>query len=263
MVNADGRFPTRRTVIRQVASGLLAGVSAGLPLFAASDFWNRKPAANWSPGEIEKLMTKSPWARQVSIGASPDRPGGAVPDPVLEGIPGMAGGSVAGPPGPGSMPSYPQVSPEEAHRGARRAGIATIRWESAQPMLDATKETFPKEFAGHYVIAVAGLPVEWGLAPERGRHHAAQATDETVRLSDLIDRLKAGATLEAKGREPEGAGVVKRSPSDEAWLFGFSKDLLPLSSADRDVDFNLAAGPMVIRARFSPKEMIYKGQVAL
>jgi hypothetical protein len=78
-----------------------------------------------------------------------------------------------------------------------------------------------------------------------------------------VERLKAGAMLQAKDKDPEGAGVARRAPSDEAWLFGFSKELLALSAADRDVEFSLHSGPMIVKAKFEPREMMYRGQLAL
>jgi len=35
----------------------------------------------------------------------------------------------------------------------------TVRWESAQPVLDALKTPLPDAFANHYVIAVIGFPL--------------------------------------------------------------------------------------------------------
>src|SRR5947209_7229477 len=36
---------------------------------------------------------------------------------------------------------------------------ATIRWESAKPILEALKTPLPEAFADHYVISVSGLPL--------------------------------------------------------------------------------------------------------
>ena len=154
---------------------------------------------------------------------------------------------------------------ERRDRGARTATAVTIRWESAQPILEATKEKLPAEFNGHYVLAVSGLPLEWGLdRPGRGNRSAGNrsAEDASVRLSDLVERLQAGATLGAKGKDPEGANV-RRAPLDEGWLFGFSRELLPLSRADKDIEFSLNSGPMLVKAKFEPAEMMYRGQLAL
>jgi hypothetical protein len=248
---------TRRTAFRFLL-GAASTLLPGSAVSAASDFWNRKQASEWTPDEIKRLMSKSPWAKEVNAGAQPDRRGltGAPPSPDVAG--GGAGRGMGEPDGYGG--GYNIGSGREP-RGARPATAVTIRWESAQPILDATNEKLPAEFKGHYVLAVAGLPLEWGLdRPGRGKR---SAEDASVRLSDLVERLQAGASLGAKGKDPEGAGIVRRAPSDEGWLFGFSRELLPLTRADKDIEFSLNSGPMVVKAKFEPAEMTYRGQLAL
>ena len=247
---------SRRTVFRFLfgaASALVPGSAA----FAASDFWNRKQASEWTEEEVHRLMSKSPWAKEVNAGAQPDRNAltGAAPGPDVAG-----GGPGRGMGGPGGGYNI-DYGRERRERGARPATAVTIRWESARPILEATKEKLPADFSGHYVLAVAGLPLEWGL--DRSGRGNRGAEDPSVRLSDLVERLQAGATLGARGKDPEGAGIVRRAPSDEAWLFGFSRELLPLTRADKNIEFSLNSGPMEVKAKFEPAEMMYRGQLAL
>ena len=59
---------TRRGLL-MLAGG--AGVQSRLRLYAgSSDFWNKKEPAEWSADEIDKLVTKSPWARQVTASSA-------------------------------------------------------------------------------------------------------------------------------------------------------------------------------------------------
>ena len=46
-------------------------------------------------------------------------------------------------------------------------------------------------------------------------------------------------------------------------LCAFSKELLPLTSTDKDVLFALDTEQFSIKARFDLKEMIYRGKLAL
>src|ERR1017187_5849973 len=63
------------------------GSAAGARAYAfGSDFWNKKDASGWSSAEAHQLMTKSPWAKQVTAYA----PGGG------GGSRGGAGGGIAG-----------------------------------------------------------------------------------------------------------------------------------------------------------------------
>lgn len=240
---------------RDVIGLALGGIA--LRAFAGSDFWKQKNASQWTSDEVHRLMTKSPWAQQVNAGMqAPAGPDEAMPDNGA-GMGGPGGRGMGGP-GGSNTTGYPIGG---SSHGARPATTVTIRWESAQPILDATKETLPHALDGHYVIAVDGLPVDWGKW-QHGRNRTGRA-DPTVRVSDIVEMLTAGATLEARGRDPVGAGVVRRSPTDEGWLFGFSKDLLPLSASDKDILFTLKAGPMAVKAKFEPKSMIYNGAFAI
>src|ERR1017187_525632 len=82
---------------------LMGGLAVWRPLNAtSSEFWNKKAPGDWSPEEIDKLITKSPWAREASAqGAAPGRsgspngsPGGS---PNGTGYPGGSPGGMGGP----------------------------------------------------------------------------------------------------------------------------------------------------------------------
>src|SRR5260370_14151471 len=58
---------TRRNLL------ILAGAGfTGIRLHAASgDFWNKKPPSQWTTQEIDQLITKSPWAKEVKAQYAP------------------------------------------------------------------------------------------------------------------------------------------------------------------------------------------------
>jgi len=113
-----------------------------------------------------------------------------------------------------------------------------VVWESAQPLRDALKYRFPADFADRYVIGVHDLP-------------AAK------------DRENVMATLQARGQSPVDAGVVLERQGGSVLLFGFSKELLPLTASDKDVLFTLNTDRFSVRTKFDPKEMLYRGMLAL
>jgi hypothetical protein len=110
----------------------------------------------------------------------------------------------------------------------------TVVWESAQPLLDALKKAFPADFANHYVIGVNDLPTAAGSMSARLQAHGK----DSVEAGDLLAKR----------------GVV---------LFAFSKELLPLSMADKEVLFTLEANQYSIKTRFELKEMMYRGKLAV
>ena len=196
-------------------------------VFAATEFWNAKDPSTWTDDEIVILTSKSPWVKE------------AVPN--IKSADDPTGGSVLGDSSGGRM-------------GRRRAPLTVIvRWESAQPILDALKATIPAEFADHYVVSVTNLP----LAPVRRPGRGGETTPD-----DSLDRIQNGTTLEVKGKDPAEAGIARRSHIGSI-LFGFSKDQLVLTPADREIVFALNTQMLSLKVKFDAKEMIYHGKLAV
>jgi len=220
-------MPSRRAFLtRALASGLT--LAPATRLFAANDFWNTKDPSTWTEDEIVQITSKSPWARAA--------------------VPGLKG--AADPTG---------ISDGQAAQGGRGAGArrmsgpqyVTIRWESAQPIRDALRAPLAAEFDGHYVISMTNLPL-----PPRGRGADASEND------DFLDRIQNGTTLQVKGRDPDEAGIARRTRIGSI-LFGFSKDYLPLTPADREIIFKFDSDRLVLQTKFDAKEMMYHGKLAV
>ncbi len=215
---------------RRSIISLLSGAGLFLTsgrLSAAAHFWETRPAPQWTTEELEELITNSPWAKQVNAQYR-----AAMDDVRVQ---------------PGREPTQ--------GRGEARAGecglvpcsnimpgrVAVI-WESAQPIREGLHPAIPAEMNGRYVISVRGL-----------------AGDYTP------DRLASASDLSAKGKPPVQAGIVRQR--NNTWLFGFSKDLIPLDATDKEVQFTIHTGASLtgtlVRATFNPKDMIYRGAPAL
>jgi hypothetical protein len=111
-------------------AGAAARIGASEPV-AQVDFWNSKPAEEWSTADIYRLANRSPWANPVQSWTriQPYRGGGSA-----------AGGN--------PWPPSPEWGPK-----------GVITWESARPIRDALKTPLPFMFANHYVIGVDGIPL--------------------------------------------------------------------------------------------------------
>ncbi len=220
----------------------LIGRSLGVALCLSSkawgggEFWNKKEAAAWTTDQILELTTNSPWAREIRVnlkakgGATGEDGVSAVRDPTTGEFRGGSGSS--------------------GQKGEKPASVV-VTWESALPLFDAMKYRLPADFIGHYVIGVKDLPILVDAGPQR------QSAEQ------LVDWLKNSATLRAKSREPVQAGVVATSRGGSIVLFGFSKELLPLSEKDKEVVFALNTNQLAFKAKFEPKEMMYQGKLAL
>lgn len=215
---------TRRNAVGMAIAGL---VCAPRRSAAAGHFWDSRPASQWTPEEIAELTGNSPWAKQVLAQYR-----AAMDDlqPQSDHKPTQGRGEATV--GECGLVPCSDVMP----------GKVTVIWESAQPIREAIHPVIPPEFNGRYVISIRGLEV----AP-------------------TPERLKAGAELSAKGKPPIQPGMVRQRNS--TWLFGFSKDLMPLEAADRDVQFTVRIGAnftaTLLHATFNPREMMYRGMLAL
>jgi hypothetical protein len=235
---------------------------------AASEFWNRKKASEWSNEEIAKLTSRSPWAREVNADFELDS------DYTTNGAEGPTAGpgGVLHAPGTGSgAPAQFELGRDRNNspRGTRRRQPVIVRWESAQPVIDAAGVPLSADFEGRYVLSVSGLPIGVMEHPRRGADALPLNADPrentpAARQRRMVEQLQSSATLEAKGREPEQPGLVRPVPrTPGTYLFGFSKELLPLTASDREIVFTLRTAIISVRAKFDPKEMVYRGQLAV
>ncbi|MCU1274570.1 MAG: hypothetical protein JWO48_2001 [Bryobacterales bacterium] len=264
--NWNAFAPTRRRVLAIVAGA----ITGSIRLYAfSSDFWNKKDPSQWSSTEIEQLTSKSPWAKEVSAESSSEqRDDGDMSGPRSRG--GGGGGGGMGAPRIGGM-GIPGMGGGGMGRGRGRGGRqaaqsfkATIRWESAKPILEALKTPLPEAFADHYVISVSGLPMNSGRRGTTRDQEDQNAPSSSQPADDMLDHLKAVTFLEPKGREGAQPGIAQRQPSfaGGSVLFGFSKEILALKPDDKEVTFSTRVGSSNIKTKFNLKDMVYHGELA-
>ncbi len=174
-----------------------------------------------------QLATKSPWARSARVLPKPHRDRGGLDSSV----PDLSGGNGEGRGGSRRLGEVPVVPVEEV----------TVIWASGQPIIDALKTRLPADFADHYVIGINDLPKAQG-----GRR---------------VDQDAMIATLQVRGGKTIDAGSVL--PGKDTTLFAFSKELFPLSAADKEVLFSLETSEYTIKTYFNLREMNYRGKLAL
>jgi hypothetical protein len=237
---------TRRSMI-ELAGAAFASWS-GPRLFAASDFWNTKDPGAWTPDEIAKLLHKSPWAKEIvgertTTQKNPST--GSASDPTF-GSPyprtssrsrnnpmGLPGGNSRNPKPPSSNKTT------TTYKG-------TVVWESAKIIRDAAKTPLPEGFENEYVLSITGVP----LAKNSSRNG--------------LDAVRQVTFLTLKSKDPLEAAAVQQNQGNGAiYYIGFSREALPLSKEDKEVVFTTAMGKVHFTAKFSPKEMLYRGELAL
>jgi hypothetical protein len=216
---------TRRNLLRSGA--FLTSTLLSSIVAAAGHFWDTTPASRWTADEIAELASKSPWAKpaMAQYRQSMDD---LAPQPDSEPQQGRGEAKL----GTCGLVPCGQIMP----------GEVTVIWESAQPIREALHPVIPPQFNGRYVISIRGLEG-----------------------TQVLDKLEAGAELSAKGKPPVQAGVVAQR--NNSYLFGFSRELMPITANDKEVLFIVRTGPdlkgTLVRATFNPKEMFYRGTLAL
>jgi hypothetical protein len=248
--------------------------AASLPLFAKKPFWLEKPADQWSPEEVDELMTKSPWAHSVTAQFSgalqTGMPGGSgrmgrgggmgrgMPGGGIGGGGEMSGGGAIGGPGGGGLGGpggggMPGAMPEIK---------VLIRWESAEPLRLARGGRWPSQYDQMYVLSVSGLPMGQGRGP--GRREGAEANPEGMRQR-MMSQLREFTELRRKGREPAGPETIdaREGNGGRLLLFAFPHGAEPIALEEKEVEFRTRMGPLDVRAKFKLKDMLYRGRLAL
>jgi hypothetical protein len=249
---------TRRGLLL-LASG--TGASSWFRLYAGeSEFWNKKDPSQWSSEEIEKLKTRSPWAKPVSVSL---RQSGSGTNGGGTAYPGGGGGYPGGGMGGGGM-----------GRGRRGGGMGgppavqyhgVVRWVSAKPVQEALKSPVPEGLVNAYVISVSGIPIMTG-----DRQHTDDSDSDSTGAkgpsADVLDRIKNLTYLEPKGKAPAQPGTVQSGSAgfeSNVLLFGFSHDVLQLTAEDKEVGFTTQLGKLEVKTKFNLKEMTYRKELAL
>ena len=159
---------------------------------------------------------------------------------------GAGGGAGGGEGGGGGMPARPQVH-------------AIVRWESAQPMFDASKKQPAKEAADYYIVSVSGLPMGQGRGRAQGKEE--EGTAPADRRKAMVQRMKEETSLMRKGKDPIHADRVEMVQG--LIVFLFPRDKQPITDADKEVTFQTRLGAIDVKTKFPLKDMMYQGKLAL
>jgi len=260
---------SRREII-QLASGAGLGLLAEQYSFAASDFWNKKKAAEWTDDEKNEIRTKSPWAKKLdaasSGGGRPRGGGGDGSSGGDGGDSGGGGGSRGGGGGGGGRRGGGGGGGGLAPAGNFSNGVPlSVVWESAKPIQEAHPLNLPPALGNRYVIAVTGISEQMLVAAVRGARGRGPTPEggPPAAPADQTAPLKAGVTLSVKGKDPVHPDVVLATNRNATLLFGFPKDALPLTAADKEVEFALKLSNLSGKTKFNLKDMTYNNELAV
>jgi hypothetical protein len=242
----------RRIVFLCLAGLLVAGAAL------SEDFWVKKEYMQWTDEELKKLMTNSPWAKDVTISAPPAAVGGGVPQRAA----GQANGTDVESTGGGGGRGRGRGGGAANNDGGGPADVLitlNLSWRSALPMRKATVRSRLGEAAAvppeaqqlitkdqeDYVIVVTGMPTRMA---------------RTVQNPELLKQssLKIGKKAPIA---PKGFDFQARTQSVDI-IFVFPKTA-PIVADDKEVEVVLKLGQVEVKKKFNLKDMIYDGKLEL
>jgi hypothetical protein len=220
----------------------------------AGDVWS-KEYTQWSAGEVNRLLTDSPWVRQVNAlfsTAPREVDDSVVPPPSastanMGGTRGVTSGGWDGGVGRNIDDSPPKLP-------------VTIRWDSALPVREALLRSRLRDHlspprdsnenlnqpAKDYIVTVIGL-----LTNDQSRDR------ERVRKE-----LMAAAKLVRAGKPAIRPENIELDAAAGAIQVFFPRTE-PISLNDKEVTFQLQFGSMRIEKKFRLKPMTYRGKLEL
>jgi len=235
---------TRRLLIRRALSSAAAALVIPIRGAAKGEFWNEKPPDAWSASEIEKLLSRSPWAKEADVDLNFD---------------GFQGGPSGGGP-PGGFPGGDAPGGGFPGGGPMGGGQfkPVIRWESAKAIQDARKKGAPADFGKYYVLSLSGTPMNGAATPPFGDDDADARRPSREQMQA---NLRQSTQLQIKGKSPLKPERIE--PSETGIMFLFLRDDHPIKRDDKEVTFQTKLGPLQLKARFALKDMLYRDQLEL
>ena len=228
----------------------------------AADFWQSKPYTEWSDKEVQKILSNSPWSKEVVVSLGSAGGGGSGKGSRKGG--GGGGGGDTGFDGP----AMGSGGGNAGGRGIQEVGGGTpgggtpgmtllVSWRTALPLRQAiAKQKFGAE-AGtspdakkvieepqkYYVIVVSGLPARMG----RGGPETKEA-------------LMKNTSLNIKSKEPIVPEDLQSSGPTVVFLF---PKTVAIDMDDKEVEFSTKLGQQIVKTKFRLKDMVFNGKLDL
>jgi hypothetical protein len=242
---------------------------------AAAKSWEQPAFPNWSPEFLDRMLTDSPWARQIIVPfvftpqqtpADPLRtdfqigyPGGGIGLPRIPGVgwPGSGTGR-----GGTQVPGGRGQTPTGTARGVRTEMYLTVRWSSALPIRQALAlQLYGREgLEDPRAVDLISKPERDYVVDVAGFRPAMVPQGAAAFEKELMKSAK----LTAKGRRllaPTSVQVPEHGMHLTATLrFPRWENL---SQEDGEVRFYAEAGAAKIDCPFKLKPMVYRGRLEL
>ena len=233
-------------VTRTFASAAVLAIATVATVQAAQPFWEKTPFTEWTEAEAKKVLSSSPWVRQVQIllPATDAAPAGADPT--------------------GTDPRPGAGAPSGSGAPRHQRASLTVMWVAA-PIREAHIRL--DQLKGHMRDEKYWRPAV------RGNPEIIQLTVSGAALPQLLSadepRLRSATYLKTKlGKRVPTRDVVfskdyPRIP-EVTLVFAAQSDGVPsITPEDEEATLVMPLGAYTITARFKLRDMIVRGQLML
>src|ERR1017187_3291255 len=265
----------RRPFLQLSLAGSLCAVA-----LLASDFWKTKDYTQWSSEEVTKVLTDSPWAKEITVssgqqGQQRRSSGGRRGGMGGGGYPGGGGGYPGGGGGnPGGGGGYPGGGGGGQGGGGIHEQVV-LRWDSALPIQhallrqghhpassddtskDASKDAPVDINQKYYVVSILGLSM-----PSR-KDDSDSGDNDRRSADDLSSRFLDATTLVPKSKiaiQAEDVQFEGRNGSI-AMRFLFPRTF-PITD-EKEIVFQFQSQGVKFDHKFKLTDMQYQGKLAI
>lgn len=235
-------------------------------------FWDTKDPAAWTPAEKDIILYQSPWAQSGVVRMEVESKLRAATARQVTGGRGRLGDSVQtpNPQRPGEPPYIPLgTRPLPNTKAGDPVEFPVLaRWETAAPVRQAGGPPLPQDLGGgqFYVIRLRGLPLMPPPKPDPRKRKPSDPPPPNPN-EGLLLAIKAGSRLERINNKPAiqcsnlftGTGDTQ----NEVLLFFPHPQEDPITVAERFLTLESWFDPFHLSVKFTLKEMLFKGQLAL
>lgn len=244
--------------------------AAGAVALGGASFWQNKPVSEWDQKEIHTILTRSPWAKEITVSpggsiggqSTPDAGGGRRGRGGQNG--GLAGNGVEGASVGMGRPDTGMGGGGGRGGGAGADGMDTpraapsfkfiVRWmalpvqEAMRRLNGAAKAAGQDTPPPEYLLTVTGIPAQ--LVMTDGER--------------LKQRLKEATSLRRKDQDSISPDKIEFIGNEQAVVAVFHFPRQPAITADdKQVEFVSTLGRLELRAKFNLKDMTYNGKLEL
>jgi hypothetical protein len=227
---------------------------------ARKEFWESKAPAEWSGEEKRSLLAESPWARPGTVRFEVGR---KAPTGPYEGV-ARPGANVPGArpnERPGAVTSVPigEAPPPVPRDISQSVEFSVLaRWESARPVRLAGGVELPEGTDRFYVIGLRGMPL---LPPPKAKDGESVPDPN----QGMIEEIRQSSRIERRSKPAIACSHLLTGSGNSATelLLLFARTPLPITLEEKSVTLESRFGPFHMSIKFTLKEMMYRGALAL